>query len=108
MPDNTNGGEPKTPERTEHSIERGEQGRPVETAIPDAQRATQNDVFVQTSDGRWIVRGLKSREQIFLPDGRPHTTIPLRPKSAHQNLLKRGARRPATQAEFEKFKEFFK
>ena len=55
--------------RSDHSKQRGDEGRPVQVAFNDAQRARQADVFIQADDERYVVRGDRGREHIFEPNG---------------------------------------
>lgn len=92
--------------RSRHSEDRGDEGRPVGPAFNDAQRAKQSDVFIQP-DGRYVVRGVKEREHIFETDGELVTSLN-RSNKAHILKIRRGERRPITEAEFEGFQEIFK
>ena len=92
--------------RSDHSRQRGEEGRPVQIAFNDAQRAKQSNVFVQT-DQRYVVRGPNSREHIFEPTGELVTSL-IRSKKLHQRKVLRGERSPITVEQFEQFREIFK
>ena len=89
--------------RTEHAKERGEQGRRTGPAFNDAQRARMADVFIQ-DDGRWVLRGPKAREHIFLADGQHLTSID-RSDAAHRGKVEAGERQPATASQYEEFKK---
>jgi len=89
--------------RTSHAKDRQAEGRPVEQAMPDAQRARQADVYVQPN-GRYVVRGPNGREHIFEPNGQVLTSV-RRPDSAHSNKVVNGERRSVTEAEYRQFKE---
>ncbi len=89
--------------RSDHSRERGEEGRPVREAFNDAQRASLGNVFIQP-DERYVVRGRRGREHIFELDGELVTSL-VRPNQAHLRKLQRGERRPVTELEFAKFQE---
>ena len=89
--------------RSDHSRERGEEGRPVREAFSDAQRARSADVFVQP-DGRHVVRGSRGREHIFEPDGELVTSL-VRSNAAHLRKLRSSGRRPITESEFSQFQE---
>src|SRR5437879_5798614 len=80
---------------SEHARIRATQGRPVGQVVNDIQRAGPNDVFVQTDDGRYVVRGPSAREHILEPDGEHVTSIRPRTDSAHQARLRYGTIRPA-------------
>lgn len=88
---------------TEHAKERSEQGRRTGPAFNDAQRARMADVFVQ-DDGRWVLRGPKAREHIFLADGLLLTSLD-RSDAAHRGKVEAGERQPATTAQYEEFKK---
>jgi len=92
--------------RSDHSRPRGEEGRPVQTAFNDAQRARPSEVFVQP-DERYVVRGSSGREHIFEPTGELVTSL-IRAKKLHLRKVKRGERKPITNQQFEKFQEIFK
>jgi hypothetical protein len=91
--------------RSDHSRERGEEGRPVREAFSDAQKAKTADVFIQT-DGRYVVRGSRGREHIFEVNGELVTSL-LRPNKAHLRKVQRGERRPIMESEFAHFQEMF-
>jgi hypothetical protein len=90
--------------RSDHSRERGEEGRPVREAFSDAQRARPADVFIQADDDRYVVRGSRGREHIFEPDGELVTSL-VRPHKAHLRKVQRGERTPVTESEFIQFQE---
>ena len=92
--------------RSDYSRERGEEGRLVDVAFNDAQRARQGDVFIQPDD-RYVVRGMKGREHIFEMAGELITSLN-RSNQAHLLKLRRGERRPITEEEFAVFQERFK
>jgi hypothetical protein len=92
--------------RSDHSKQRGEEGRPVQVAFNDAQRARQADVFVQP-DGRYVVRGLRGREHIFETSGELVTSL-VRPQKAHQRKVIQGERQFISIQQFEQFQEIFK
>jgi hypothetical protein len=91
--------------RSDHSREKGDEGRPVQQAFNDAQQARQGDIFCQ-SDRRYVVRGKRGREHIFESDGELVTSIE-RPHKAHLNKIRRGERRPITIEEMVIFQELF-
>ncbi|MEQ1309633.1 hypothetical protein [Acinetobacter bereziniae] len=95
-------------EPTEHSKLRASEGRPVGKVVNDIQRARNSDIFVQTSNNRFIVRGLNSREHIVSKDAEHITTVELRTAKQHNKLLNQGDRRFATQAEVDLLKSFIK
>ena len=88
-------------------IQRASEGRPVNQALADAHQARQADLFIQP-DGRYVVRGPKSREHIFTPEGQVLTSIHSRHHQAHLNLVRNNSRRPATEAEYYQFKELIR
>lgn len=92
--------------RSEHAEQRKNEGRPVASAYIDAQRATQNDIFLQ-SDGRYIVRGPRGREHIFEASGELITSL-RRDHRTHLSKVRSGARYPISDAQFAAFKEIFK
>ena len=92
--------------RSDHSRQRGDEGRPVQVAFNDAQRARQADVFIQADDERYVVRGDRGREHIFEPNGELVTSL-VRPQKAHQRKVFREERLPITEQQFEKFQEIF-
>lgn len=92
--------------RSDHSRDRGEQGRPVQQAFNHAQKARQSDVFIQP-DSRYVVRSTGGQEHIFEPNGELVTSIN-RPHKAHLRKLRQGERRPITLEEFVIFQELFK
>jgi hypothetical protein len=73
----------------------------------DASNARPADVFIQEGDGRVVVRAPRGREHIFEQDGTLVTTVDGRSAAAHQRLVQNGARRPATEDEFNTFKALF-
>jgi hypothetical protein len=89
----------------EHAKLRSRQGRPVARAVSDVQRAGPNDVFVQTDDGRYVVRGLNAREHLIDSDGEIVTSIQPRTDAAHRGRLRSGRIRPATPEEFQRLKD---
>ncbi len=95
------------PRLSKHAEQRKAEGRPVDLAISDAQRANQSNVFVQVEDEAYIVRLRKAREHIFNPNGTIVTGV-RRNNTTHLIKLRQGERRPVTEIEFQKFKEIFK
>jgi len=93
--------------KSEHVQQRQAEGRPVGTAFNDASNARPADVFIQERDGRVIIRAPRGREHIFERDGTLVTTLDGRSAAAHQQLVKHGARRLATEDEFNAFKALF-
>lgn len=89
--------------RSDHSKQRGEEGRPVQVAFNDAQIAKPSDIFVQL-DGRYVVRGPRAREHIFEKTGELVTSL-VRVKKLHQRKVSKGNRIPATAEQFAAFKE---
>lgn len=69
------------------------------------QRAGPNEVFVQSEDGRYVVRGPNAREHIIEPDGEHVTSVQPRTDAAHKARRRAGTIRPATPEEFERLKE---
>lgn len=92
--------------RSDHSKQRGEEGKPVQIAFNDAQCAKISAVFVQL-DGRYVVRGPKAREHVFEATGELVTSL-VRAKKLHQRKISKGNRTPATAQQFEAFKEIIK
>jgi hypothetical protein len=92
--------------RSPHARLRFRQGRPVAQVVNDLQRAGPNDVFVQTEDGRFVVRGPHAREHVIEPDGEHVTSIRPRTDSAHRARLRAGTIRPAAPDEFSRIKSF--
>lgn len=91
--------------RSEHARLRSGEGRPIAEVINDLQRAGQRDVFIQTDDGRFVVRGPRGREHIIEVTG-VHVTSVRRPDAAHQARLRDGTIRAATDDEFQTLKAF--
>ena len=89
--------------RSDHAQQRAGHGRPVGSALQDAQRAGRNDVFVQPADGRLVVRGPRGREHVFEADGQIVTSLN-RSDAAHRAKFSRGERMPDTDEEFNRFK----
>ena len=89
-----------------HAIERQLQGRNVGNVTNDLINARDADIFVQPSDGRYVIRCKGSREHIIEPDGEVVTTINNRPKAAHQQRLRAGKIRRATLEEISHIKSF--
>ncbi len=85
--------------------QRVKQGWPVASAIADAQRAGPADIFVQTRDIRYIVRGGSGREHVFTADGTQIITSVNRSHAAHLSRLRSGAIRPASDSEYTALKE---
>jgi hypothetical protein len=84
---------------------RSGEGRPIAEVMSDLQRAGQRDVFIQTDDGRFVVRGPRGREHIIEVNG-VHITSVRRPDGAHQGRLRDGTIRAATDDEFQTLKAF--
>ena len=95
------------PSKSTHANQRAEEGRAVNRAHNDAQRATESDVFIQ-SDGRVIIRGSRGREHIFESNGELVTTINNRSNAAHVNLVRQGVRTPASHAEAQRILSTFR
>lgn len=91
--------------RGDHARLRFGQGRPIAEVVNDIQKAGPRDVFIQTDDGRFVVRGPKGREHIIEPYGE-HVTSVRRPDAAHQTRLLAGTIRLAAEEEFQKLKAF--
>ena len=89
-----------------HAIERQLQGRNVGNVTNDLINARDADIFVQPSDGRYVIRCKGSREHIIEPDGEVVTTINNRPKAAHQQRLRAGKIRRVTLEEISHIKSF--
>ena len=60
--------------KSDHAEIRGREGRNVNTAINDVNRAKPSNIYLQ-KDGRYVVKGSKGRVHIFEPDGELVTTI---------------------------------
>ena len=88
-----------------HANLRSSQGRSVGSATNDLQTARNSDIYVQ-SDGRYVIRGPKGREHIIETNGEVVTTVNNRSRAAHNNIVKKGDRRPATQEEIDHIKSF--
>jgi len=54
--------------KSDHTVIRSSQGRNVNTAINDVQRARPADILIQ-DDGHWVIRGQNGRIHILEPDG---------------------------------------
>ena len=91
--------------KSEHARLRAGQGRPIGIVINDVQRAGPGDVFVQPDDARFVVRGPKGREHVIEGDGE-HVTSLRRSEVAHQDRLRDGTIRPATDQDFQRLKAF--
>jgi len=91
--------------KSEHARLRSRQRRPTGAVVNDLQRAGPLDVFIQSDDGRFVVRGGRGREHILERDGE-HVTSVRRSDAAHQARLRDGTVRPATEEEFKKLKGF--
>jgi len=89
--------------RSEHAKLRFGQDRPIAQVVNDIQRAGQKDVFVQTDDCRFVVRGPRGREHVIEMHGE-HVTSVRRSEAAHQARLQEGTIRTATAEEFQKLK----
>ena len=94
--------------RSEHARLRFRQGRPIGQVVNDVQCATENDVFVQDEDERFVVRGPNAREHILEANGEHVTSIRPRTDSAHQARLRSGTIRQASQEEFASLKKMVK
>ena len=94
--------------RSEHARLRFRQGRPIGQVVNDVQRATENDVFVQNEDERFVVRGPNAREHILEANGEHVTSIRPRTDSAHQARLRSGTIRLANREEFARLKNMVK
>lgn len=92
--------------RSDHSKQRGEEGRPVQVAFNNAQSVNVSNLFVQ-SDGRFVVRGSKAREHIFESSGELVTSL-VRLNKLHQRKIQRKKRQPVTEQQFIEFKEVIK
>jgi hypothetical protein len=73
--------------------------------VNDIQRAGPNDVFIQTDDGRFVVRGPNAREHVIEPNGEHVTSIRPRSDAAHKARLRAGTIRPAGPDEFQRLKD---
>jgi filamentous hemagglutinin len=71
---NTNSKSENKITRSEHATIRSTQGRNVNTAINDVQRARPADVLLQ-NDGRWVIRGQNGRAHILESNGEIVTTM---------------------------------
>ena len=92
--------------RSDHSKQRGEEGRPVQVAFNDAKSAKPSDIFVQP-DGRYVVRGPRAREHIFEKTGELVTSL-VRAKKLHQRKVRAGTRTQVTAEQLEAFREVIK
>jgi filamentous hemagglutinin len=92
--------------RSDHAKQRGDEGRPVQIAFNDAQRAGLSNLFMQ-SDGRFVVRGPRAREHVFENSGVLVTSL-VRSNKLHQRKILRKERTPATEQQFIEFKEVIK
>jgi hypothetical protein len=100
------GGErPAGRRRSEHSEQRRATGRRTGPAFNDAQRARQNDVFIQPN-GRYVVRGPRGREHIFEPDGELVTSLD-RARRRHLEIVRQGERQRVALEQFEAFQRIF-
>ena len=93
--------------RSEHAVIRSSDGRSVGTVVNDIQKARDADIFIQ-SDGRYVIRGQGAREHIIEANGIHITTVNGRSKASHNNILRNGGRRFATQEEINAIKSFVK
>ena len=111
-PDEVASAEPRQPDegiaRSEHARLRFRQGRPIGQVVNDVQRATENDVFVQDEDERFVIRGPYAREHILEANGEHVTSIRPRTDSAHQARLRSGTIRLANREEFARLKNMVK
>ncbi len=92
--------------RSDHSKQRGDEGRPVQVAFNDAQKVSQSSLFVQL-DGRYIVRGAQAREHVFEKTGELVTSL-VRSNKLHQRKVSKGERVPVTAQQFNEFRETIK
>lgn len=106
-PDDDNNQEKKE-RRTDHAKLRAEQGRPIGTAVQDAQRARPSDVFIDNRNGNFVVRGSKGRESWITQGGRVDSGTSTRTNAAHLNRVRDGTIRPATSEEFGKLKDLLR
>ena len=60
--------------RSSHAEVRGTQGRNVNTAVNDLNRARPSDIYLQ-EDGRYVIRGANGRVHILEPNGEIVTTM---------------------------------
>lgn len=95
------------PSKSEHARQRQMEGRPVGTAFNDARNARPADVFIQSEDGRFVVRGPNGREHIFEQNGTLVTTVDGRSAAAHRNRIQSGILRLVTEDEFNAVKSLF-
>ncbi len=95
------------PSKSEHARQRQMEGRPVGTAFNDARNARPADVFIQSENGRFVVRGPNGREHIFEQNGTHVTTVAGRSAAAHRSRVQSGVLRLATEHEFNAFKSLF-
>jgi hypothetical protein len=95
------------PSKSEHARQRQLEGRPVGTAFNDARNARPADVFIQSENGRFVVRGPNGREHIFEQNGTHVTTVAGRSAAAHRSRVQSGVLRLATEHEFNAFKSLF-
>lgn len=91
--------------RSAHARLRFALGRPIREVVNDVQTAGARDIFVQPDDGRFVIRGPKSREHIIESNGE-HITSVRRPEAAHQARLRIATIRPATEDEIQTVKAF--
>lgn len=107
LPANVMGMTVNGPSKSEHARQRQMEGRPVGTAFNDARNARPADVFIQSEDGRFVVRGPNGREHIFEQNGTLVTTVDGRSAVAHRTRIQRGILRLVTEDEFNAFKSLF-
>ena len=60
--------------KSEHAEIRGSQGRNVNTAINDLNKAKPSNIYLQ-EDGRYVIKGSNGRVHIMEPDGEIVTTM---------------------------------
>ncbi|MBM7112183.1 hypothetical protein [Archangium primigenium] len=95
------------PSKSEHARQRQIEGRPVGTALNDARNARPADVFIQSENDRFVIRGPNGREHIFEQNGTHVTTVAVRSAAAHRSRVQSGVLRLATEHEFNAFKSLF-
>ena len=92
--------------KSDHTVIRSSQGRNVNTAINDVQRARPADILIQ-DDGHWVIRGQNGRIHILEPDGEIVTTMDKVTNSNVQQRIASGRWSPLTLGEEELFKQLF-
>jgi len=85
--------------QSDHVQLRSIEGRPIGLIYQDIQRASPNDIFIQSDDGRYVIRGGNGREHILESNGEHLTTVQFRSNLAHRKRVEAGKIRKATEEE---------